>query len=227
MPLALADLEAALRARGLLPRGAFHPEPGDAVPPLPGGRVAATLVLAGNAGASIWQRFSPERPAGADPLDRWSARALGEIAGALGAAVLLPSDGPPAHPFQRWAMRAEPVHRSPLGILIHPEYGLWHAYRGALAFAERLALPEPDRRPSPCDACADRPCLSACPVGAFTPRGYDDAACAAHVSSPAGVDCLARGCLARRACPVGREYRYGDEQQRFHMQAFLALRRSS
>ena len=38
-------------------------------------------------------------------------------------------------------MRAEAVAPSPLGILIHPDYGLWHAYRGALAFAERLALP--------------------------------------------------------------------------------------
>ena len=30
---------------------------------------------------------------------------------------------------------------SPLGILIHPDWGLWHSYRGALAFRERLDLP--------------------------------------------------------------------------------------
>jgi ferredoxin len=219
----LADVESALRARGLLPRGAFHPGSNDSVPPLPDGRAPQTLILAGNAGAGMWEAFERERDDGRDPLDRWSGERLREVGEAFGAAVLLASD--PRHPFQRWARRAEPVHPSPLGILIHPDYGLWHAYRGALALAERLELPKPDRRPSPCDACAERPCLSACPVGAFSRRGFDDAACTGHVSSPPGVDCLERGCLARRACPVGRDHRYGAAQQRFHMEAFLAARR--
>jgi hypothetical protein len=220
----LAEVEAALRARGLAPRDAFHPGPGDRVPPLPGGAPTATLVLAGNVGGSMWDAFCRERPAGADPLDRWSERMLGELAASLGAAVLLPSDGPPPHPFQDWALRAEAVHRSPLGILIHPDYGLWHAYRGALCFAERLALPPRDSRPSPCDRCAERPCLRSCPVGAFTRRGYDDTACADHVSSGSGGECLGGGCLARRACPVGSPHRYGEDQQRFHMAAFLRSR---
>lgn len=223
MTVTLAGVETALRARGLAPRGAFHPEPRDRVPPLPDGRPTATLALAGNVGGSMWDAFCRDRPAGADPLDRWSARALGELAAPLGAAVLLPGDRPP-HPFQDWAMRAEPVHRSPLGILIHPDYGPWHAYRGALCLAERLALPPPDSRPSPCERCAERPCLGSCPVGAFTRRGYDDAACATHVSSASGGECLGRGCLARRACPVGSAHRYGDHQQRFHMAAFLRTR---
>jgi hypothetical protein len=33
---------------------------------------------------------------------------------------------------------------------------------------------------------------------------------------------MSGGCLARRACPVGREYAYDPAQARFHMQAFLA-----
>jgi ferredoxin len=180
-------------------------------------------VLVGNVGGALWRAFERERGAGPDPLDGWSARVLHEIADAFGASVLLAAD--PQLPFQRWARRAESVHHSPLGILIHPDYGLWHAYRGALALAEHLALPEADRRPSPCDGCAERPCLSACPVAAFSAQGFDAAACAAHVSSPAGVECLERGCLARRACPVGRVYRYPDDQQRFHLEAFLRARR--
>ena len=224
MRLALADVESALRARGLLPRGAFHPGPEDAVPSLSDGRPAGTLVLAGHAGAAMWEVFERERRAEPDPLDRWSAQILREVGESFGAAVLLAGD--PQHPFQRWARRAEAVHVSPLGILIHPDYGLWHAYRGALTFAERLVLPEPDSRPSPCDRCADRPCLRACPVGAFSRLGFDDAACSTHVSSPLGVECLERGCLARRACPIGRDHRYGDAQQRFHMEAFLTARRS-
>lgn len=176
----------------------------------------------------MWAAFagSPEACDGRpDPLDRWTRRILEDAAAAFGAVALFPFGGPPYRPFQRWAMRAEPVSPSPLGILIHPDYGLWHAYRGALAFAQPLLLPPKAERPSPCLACADRPCLEACPVGAFTEAGYDVAACVAHLGKPKGAACLALGCRARAACPVGGAYRPSAEQAAFHMRAFLAARR--
>ena len=98
---------------------------------------------------------------------------------------------------------------------------MWHAYRGALLFAERLKLPEQRSAPSPCESCPDKPCLNTCPVGAFTPGGYDVAGCRAHIGKPEGSDCLGFGCLARRACPVGQDYLYEPAQARFHMQKFL------
>jgi hypothetical protein len=217
----LADLENALRAGGLAPRGAFHPAAGDGVPALPGGRPAGTLVLTGSVGASAWTQFARERRDEPDPLDRWSARVLAAIGAHYDAAVVLPGDGPPYPPFLRWAQRAEPVHPSPLGLLIHPDHGLWHAYRGALAFAERLALPARDTRESPCASCRERPCLGACPVGAFTTAGYDVAACVSHLEGGAGLGCFESACLARAACPVAPEHRYPPEQARFHMTAFL------
>ena len=73
------------------------------------------------------------------------------------------------------------------------------------------------RSPRPCDDCWDQPCLDACPVGAMTRSGYDVAACVEHVASPAGCSCLMQGCLARRACPAGREFRYVPAQAEFHM----------
>jgi epoxyqueuosine reductase QueG len=107
--------------------------------------------------------------------------------------------------------------------LIHPDYGLWHSFRGALAFADKVsAAPCEKRRESPCERCADRPCLSACPVGAFTPGGYDVKACVTLLRSEEGRDCRDHGCLARRACPVGRERAYAAEQARFYMDAFVA-----
>lgn len=205
------------------------------MPKLGEGRAAATLVLAGNAGPAMWAAFGRDRKTdprlgGEHPLDDWSRIVLGGIAERFGGVALLPNDGPPYHPFQRWALRAEPLHPSPLGILIHPDYGLWHGYRGALAFAERLDLPPKDDKPkdgrprnkqaSPCQSCADKPCLSTCPVGAFTADGYDVQACIAHIDSADGVDCREQGCRARRACPVGREYIYAPEQAAFHTAAF-------
>ena len=215
-------ITAALAAAGLQVRGGFHPRAADAVPPLADGMRARTLVLVGNAGPALWAAFA-RRPAAApsrDPLDDWVRLALADLAGDLGAAALFPFDGPPYLPFQRWALRAEPVSVSPIGILIHPDYGLWHAYRGALVLAERIALPRRARRASPCETCADKPCLGTCPVSAFTPGAYDVAACVDHVTSEGGTDC-GSGCLARRACPVGRDYAYAPAQGAFHMAAFL------
>jgi hypothetical protein len=213
---------------GLAFRGAFHPDAADGVPPVPGGGAAGTLVLVGFTGSAHWQTFagSPEaldrQP---DPLDRWSLRVVGALAQAVGGTPCFPFGDPPFLPFQRWAQKAEPVYPSPLGILIHPDWGLWHAYRGALAFAERLPLPESDRRPRPCDDCAEKPCLTACPVDAFSGGTYDVPACVGHIASPAGIDCMDFGCRARRACPVGATHRYVPDQARFYLQAFRKAQR--
>lgn len=220
----LDDLCADARSNGLACRGAFHPRTDDAVPVFADGGAVATLVLLGFTGGEQWPAFadSAERVDGRPhPLDRWSRRLIDALGARHGAMALYPSDGPPWLPFQRWAMRAEPVHVSPTGILIHPDWGLWHAYRGALAFRTRLALPAPDHRPSPCASCRDRPCQRTCPVGAIVPAGFDHGACTAHVASERGRDCLRQGCRARRSCPVGAAYRYGPDQAEFHMRSFL------
>ncbi len=231
-PAILDAIGAALQDQGLLVFGCFRPEQGDRVPPLADGRPAATLLMVGNAGPAAWQAFAaaPEAGDGApDPLDRWSKRVIGRLAGEYGGRALFPSDGPPYPPFVAWAKRAAPVRESPLGMLIHPVYGLWHAYRGALALAQRLPLPTREAGRYPCDSCADKPCLTACPVSAFGPQGHDGvyrvADCVAHIRTPEGDDCMALGCRARRACPIGRAYIYDPPQAAFHMEAFLSARR--
>ena len=219
----LAAIEETIRRAGFTPRGAFHPGEDDGVPPLAHGRTAGTLVLAGNAGPAMWRAFAASDMAHdgkADALDRWTRTAVESITAGLGATALFPFGGPPYNPFQRWAQRAEAVFPSPIGPLIHPDYGLWHAYRGALAFAEKLDLATRDDRPSPCESCAERPCLATCPVGAFTGERYMVKDCARYLATEAGEDCMTRSCRARRACPIGRDYTYGPEQSHFHMEAF-------
>jgi ferredoxin len=210
-----------LDASGLMSRGGFHPGPADGVPGDPG-----TAILVGNAGPDLWQAFGRARKDEPHPLNAWTRRVLEAAAQAMGANVVFPFDGPPYHPFQRWAEKAEPVHISPIGPLIHPEFGLWHAYRGALLFTEILDLPPREAHPSPCQGCAGKPCLSACPVGALEDGRYDVPACVAHISTPAGRPCMEGGCLARQACPVGRGHAYTPVQARFHMESFLAAQLS-
>lgn len=225
MALTLTAVEDVLREAGLAPRGAFHPLPEDGVPEIVPGRPAATVVLAGNAGPAMWTAFSAARDPAHELLDDWSRDVLLPLADRFEAAALFPFQKPHL-PFQRWAQRAEPCHASPLGMFIHPDHGLWHGYRGALVLAERLALPVPDRRPNPCDTCPERPCLTTCPVAAFSVSGYDVPACARHLARVDGADCMAEGCRARRACPVGRAARYEPAQAAFHMRAFLKARRA-
>ena len=223
----LAAIARELEQHGLILRGGFHPRAEDAVPPLPDGSPTGTLLLVGNAGSGIWPVFAASPEASdvlPDAMNRWSERILSPLASRLHGAALYPFGGPPYQPFVAWAKRAEPVSESPLGLLIHPDYGLWHAYRGALSLRERLDLPPPDTRPRPCDTCVARPCLHSCPVGAFTAQGYAVEACAGHLAKPEGSDCLELGCRARRACPVGTAHPYEPAQAEFHMQAFVRSR---
>jgi hypothetical protein len=212
---------------GLAFRGAFYPGLEDRVPAFADGAPTLTVVLLGWTGSVQWPVFvaSPEANDGLpDPLNRWSKRVIDKIATELDGIAFYPFDGPPWLDFQRWALKAEPVHRSPLGLLIHPEWGLWHSYRGAIGLRERFDLPPRASVASPCDSCHERPCLSACPVSAFAAdHPYDYAACRSYLMEGT-ADCLNQACAARRACPVAPHMRYIEPQAAFHIRAFLGNR---
>jgi hypothetical protein len=116
----LDEIDRALLDAGLTPRGAFHPAAGDGVPRLAADAPVRTVVLAGNAGPQMWRAFDAARAGGPMTLDEWSTRVLTELAARLGARAVFPFERPYL-PFQRWSMRAEACHASPLGLLIHPD----------------------------------------------------------------------------------------------------------
>ena len=211
----------AIAASGLVFRGGFYTDTA-ADAHLPKG----TLLLIGTVGQAGWREFASSAEAQdcqPNPLDRWSQRLIDGLATRFGGVAFYPFGGPPYQPFQVWAQRAEPVFPSPLGMLVHPVYGLSHSYRGALLVRERLALPAANSMPNPCESCADRPCLKACPVSAFSATGHQLGRCTQHLAS-AGEDCMTVGCLARNACPVGLEFQQAPSQIQFHMQAFYKSR---
>ncbi len=207
------SLSEGLARHGLEIVATCTPTPEDALPVS-----TETLALIGPNGPDFWHVFthSPEYQDGAaNPLNRWSVRILTALAGPHNATALFPFGGPPWHPFIRWAVSSDQIHQSPVGLLVHPRHGLFVSFRGA------FALPEVSGRgstPSPCEPCP-KPCLTACPVGALTSKGYDVPTCKAHVASPEGAACRT-GCLVRRACPVGPTLRL-PQQSAFHMKAFL------
>ncbi len=170
-----------IEPQGLALRGGFHPGPADDVPDIAAGKPAGTLLMLGWTGGQQWPAFtaSPEYVDGQpNPLDRWSRRLIDVLAMNFNGRALYPFGGPPHLPFVRWAQRAGAVFPSPLGLLIHPHWGLWHAWRGAVALPERLDLPSIDDRLSPCASCTTRPCLR--------PAAFDAARASCPVGSPYG-----------------------------------------
>lgn len=198
----IEDLTKALVPTGFVLRGGLH-------------KADHTLILIGNLGGDFWPYF--ER-SGFDALDSWTKAVLDPIAAALGAKPLYPFTTPP-HPFLTWAKEAEGLKSSPLGLLVHPTYGLWHGYRAAFRFDGQLPLPDQMNDACPCDTCTDKPCLTTCPVEAFQVGHYEVERCRSHVSEGDNA-CAKTGCMARQACPVGLNHQYTIAQQMFHMAAF-------
>ena len=211
----------AINREGFTPLGWFEPSANDNVP-----GNAKFVILIGNAGPAMFRRFARERDPAKNLIDVWTREVVSTFARNLDASAVYPFDKPPL-PFLTWARRAGAGFMSPLGLNIHPVYGLWHAYRAALLFPVAFDLPKPSRDSHPCESCAAKPCLSACPVNAFDGKRYDVPACTAHLKHVAGNPCMDGGCLARRACPVGQTFVYETTQAQFHMRAFLEARKES
>jgi hypothetical protein len=200
-----------IRRESFMPLGWFAPD--DMGP-------TRFVILIGNAGPEMFGRFTRE---GKTTLDDWTREVVEPLARDLEAEAVFPF-GTPALPFLSWARRGGAGHVSPLGLNIHSTYGLWHAYRAALLFTVEFDLPRLSAGAHPCETCVEKPCLSACPVSAFDGKTYDVAQCGNHLWSGHGKDCMSGGCLARRACPVGRGFQYSPGQMQFHMKAFRDVR---
>lgn len=211
-----------LSTGGFIAFGGFHPDPDDKVPTVRGEQ-ARTLILIGSAGPDLWAAFTaaPEASDGkADPLDRHTRRVLSAVAEEFGFAPCFPFEGPPWHPFQRWALKAGGFSASPAGVLAQRTYGPWAGFRAAFLSTEIVGRFAHLGAPGPCEACRDKPCIAACPANALSLAGYDVPRCMAYLKANPRAACHA-GCLARRACPVGRDYAQSHEQAAFHMRAFL------
>jgi len=212
---------------GLVVRGGFDVNDEDKVPEISPGTPAAALVLFGNAGSSLWERFSNSSEFSdgtADPLNRWSERIGKQTAAELSGLALFPFGGPPYQPFIRWAKKSESLQSSKLGMLIHPRYGLWHAYRFAVALPEMEPVFPPVVKATETDIClrcVEQLCLKTCPVSAFTGSGYDVETCYGFLKRNPASRCRTTTCQARQACPEGKGFNYQQQHARFHMDAFF------
>ncbi len=177
------------------------------------------LVLLGNGGGRLWEAMEEQGWRSADPVDDYSI----EIAERWVDMVLcgrrklrLYPQTDCLIPLQQLGMLANWGHRSPLGSHVSAKYGPWFAYRVAfLTDADFLPFKREEAQRSACDLCVEKPCISACPVGAVQGIGrLQLKRCLSHRLT-AGASCEDR-CMARLACPVGENYRYPLAQIQHH-----------
>jgi hypothetical protein len=111
-----------------------------------------------------------------------------------------------------------------LGVLIHPVYGPWIAFRAALLVNVPLDAPGPADGFDPCPQCTARTCVAACPASAVSsPAGWDIPRCLTH-RIEVEADCATR-CHARVACVIGPEHCYPDDELAYHHRRALAAMR--
>jgi len=188
-----------------------------------------TLLLIGNAGADFWGHFTQGMRDGDDPIDHFSlTRAQSVLSTTEGFSPgslkpLYPGDRP--LPLQQLGTCAGWHHPSPLGLGIHPQWGLWFAYRALFICDQPLPMRTAKPSPAPCDGCSGRNCMANCPATALTAGSPIDMGACARYRLSSGSACTHR-CLARESCPVSAQARYCREQITYHYRLSLeTLRR--
>ncbi|MGQ0709252.1 MAG: hypothetical protein ACT4NV_05825 [Rhodoferax sp.] len=178
------------------------------------------LLLVGHLGTTLWQRLQQAGMEGPDPIDRYSRTCvdawLQHHLPGVRHAVLYPGSGTPA--LQRLGQLVGWHHPSPFMVGISAQWGSWFAYRAVVLMDTGLP-PSPARtQPSPCESCALRPCVAACPAAALD-AGFALERCLQY-RLEAHSQCREQ-CLARNRCPQGEPYRYGAEQIAYHYRQSL------
>jgi ferredoxin len=182
-----------------------------------------TAIVFANGGRDLWTHFLEDLRANPSHLTE-TAHPLDDFIGRW-----IQSVDPNPDSTRRWIQCAEEADvfidfrplavsaglgtSSLLGLIIHPEYGLWVSMRAVLLSTEILEATTTKTKPSPCVQCVDRPCISACPANAVTLSGWSVQQCATfHGESTL----CANQCHSRQACPVGVSHRHSDLQHTYH-----------
>lgn len=175
------------------------------------------LVLLGHGGRRLWEALQAFGMQTADPVDHYSLTMVQQCAerywDRMAVHVLYPLTKYVV-PLTQLGELVGWSQPSPLGQGIHPRFGLWFAYRAAFLTNADLPVTVWETAVSPCDTCAEKPCLTACPAGATHSNTFNVTACA-DFRLQSGSPC-AHQCLARLACPVAPQHRYTEAQIRYH-----------
>ncbi|MDQ6992783.1 MAG: hypothetical protein Q9M31_04860 [Mariprofundus sp.] len=176
------------------------------------------LLVFGHGGRRFWQALSATKSMDADnPVDRFSINTINSFFSEENPENSYRVIFPEHHgivPLQQLGKLAGWHHDSPFLLGLNSVWGSWFAYRAVVLADTAFALTQPLPAISPCEVCVSRACLSACPAVIFPCSEITLAACIKERLQESS--CCAHRCLARMACPVMAEQRYGDQQMAYH-----------
>lgn len=187
---------------------------------------AGSVLMIGNYGGSMWEILQADMEAdpskydgNRDPVDDLSSEAIegavGELADSgLRACAVYPwrQEACGWLPFQSWALVCGFGKMGLVGVVVHPEYGPWLSFRGAIIVDAGVEPDPPLADFEPCEEC-EAPCIEECPAGAVSREGCDVRKCLG--ARLFDSRCEMR-CAAREACVYGREHRFSREQITYH-----------
>lgn len=151
-----------------------------------------SLLVFGNGGSEFWKKATvPLDDYSKDLIIKFGNESLNED---LTNNFLYPHDSLTI-PLQQLGRRLNLCAQSPLGIDIHPEYGLWFAFRAVVFSKQHLEEKLLPTFQSPCESCKEKDCLKG---ESFRKK--------------------------RLACPIGAHHRYSDEQLDYHEKISSQLR---
>jgi hypothetical protein len=198
---------------------------------------ARSIIVIGNGGGAFWKAFKlyaaahPGWRERDNPLDDFTRVVVErDIEPALAKSslthkIIYPfmSNGPTLN-FMEAGKAAGLSGPSILGVVVHPIYGPWIAFRAAILLNELIDAPGEGYQFDPCPTCIPRSCISACPADAVSvAKGWDIPKCLTH-RVEVETDCAPR-CHARAGCVLGPEHRYPDDELAYHqMRALRAMR---
>ncbi len=179
-------------------------------------RPGSLVVLVGNT-RRFWNpfvtAFETDRSLRDDPhpVDLYAERQVTDAARTTGTPFELRwahlRAGPPAA-VQKAAAVAGFAMTSPSSLTVHPDYGPWIAWRALVAFDVAGPAATPSLPADTCSGC-EAPCVKA----------LNRALACQPAQNPGNAEGLSHWKLwleVRDACPLGKNWRYGENQIRYH-----------
>jgi epoxyqueuosine reductase len=196
-----------------------------------------SIVVIGNGGADFWRVFkghAAENPGWFErdnPLDDFTREVVEkeivmpiQTAGVRCVTVYPFGSNGPTLNFMQLATLSGLAAPSIIGVVVHPVFGPWIAFRAALLLDCKIDHPGDAIGFDPCPACSTRSCISACPGAAVSfPSGWNIPKCLAH-RVEAHPECADR-CHARVACVLSPDQRYPDDELAYHQARALRVMR--
>ena len=174
------------------------------------------LILLGHGGRTMWQQLQQSDIQSDNPVDDYSIQCVQQFFAheqpQQQYKIVYPGDYRIG--LQQLGDLAGWHHPSPFWVGVNHHWGSWYAYRIVVLADSDFHITPTVQSQSPCETCADKPCISICPAEAVSEKYFDVKQCSSYRLQN-DSNC-SHQCLSRLRCPVGKEHRYSREQIEYH-----------